>query len=98
MSSANRCRECGRAIPGESPGGYCAQCLLELGLEPRRESFGGEDWSTHARAHRTQDQTQPIEREPQPVTTISPALPTEKAGDRIGRYRLLQEIGQGGCG
>jgi WD40 repeat protein len=23
---------------------------------------------------------------------------TEKAGDRIGRYRLLQEIGHGGCG
>ncbi|HYV30107.1 MAG TPA: protein kinase, partial [Candidatus Binatia bacterium] len=23
---------------------------------------------------------------------------TEKPGDRIGRYRLLQEIGQGGCG
>jgi len=24
--------------------------------------------------------------------------PAEKAGDRIGRYRLLQEIGHGGCG
>src|ERR1700722_2978159 len=23
---------------------------------------------------------------------------TEKAGDRIGRYKLLQEIGEGGCG
>jgi serine/threonine protein kinase len=27
-----------------------------------------------------------------------PALPTEKAGDHIGRYKLLQEIGEGGCG
>jgi len=26
------------------------------------------------------------------------AMPTEKAGDRIGRYKLLQQIGEGGCG
>ena len=25
-------------------------------------------------------------------------LPTEKTGDRIGRYKLLQQIGEGGCG
>ena len=25
-------------------------------------------------------------------------LPSEKAGDRIGRYKLLQQIGEGGCG
>jgi serine/threonine protein kinase len=24
--------------------------------------------------------------------------PAEKAGDRIGRYKLLQQIGEGGCG
>ena len=27
-----------------------------------------------------------------------PAAPSEKAGDRIGRYKLLQQIGEGGCG
>src|SRR3954468_24587840 len=25
-------------------------------------------------------------------------LEAEKAGDRIGRYKLLQQIGEGGCG
>ncbi len=40
----------------------------------------------------------------QPAVTRSadsPTLlipPTEKAGDRIGRYKLLQQIGEGGCG
>jgi serine/threonine protein kinase len=34
-----------------------------------------------------------------PVSTsvVSPAL-SEKAGDTIGRYKLLQQIGEGGCG
>ena len=27
-----------------------------------------------------------------------PGIATEKAGDRIGRYKLLQQIGEGGCG
>jgi serine/threonine protein kinase len=31
--------------------------------------------------------------------SLSPAsVPTEKPGDRIGRYKLLQQIGEGGCG
>jgi eukaryotic-like serine/threonine-protein kinase len=36
---------------------------------------------------------------PAPGGTLRlPAIPTEKAGDWIGRYKLLQQIGEGGCG
>jgi serine/threonine protein kinase len=34
-----------------------------------------------------------------PGATLSmTAVPSEKTGDRIGRYKLLQQIGEGGCG
>ena len=36
---------------------------------------------------------------PNSATTVVVTLaPSEKAGDRIGRYKLLQQIGEGGCG
>jgi serine/threonine protein kinase len=31
-------------------------------------------------------------------STIQVVVPSEKIGDRIGRYKLLQQIGEGGCG
>ena len=31
-------------------------------------------------------------------TVVLPMAMTEKAGDRIGRYKLLQQLGEGGCG
>jgi eukaryotic-like serine/threonine-protein kinase len=32
------------------------------------------------------------------MPTSTHAVPTEKAGDRIGRYKLLEQIGEGGFG
>src|SRR5512136_11519 len=36
---------------------------------------------------------------PEPGQTVRVSVPlTEKPGDRIGHYKLLQQIGEGGCG
>jgi WD40 repeat protein/serine/threonine protein kinase len=40
----------------------------------------------------------PIEAEVPGLAIRIPVPPSEKAGDRIGRYKLLQQIGEGGCG
>ncbi len=39
-----------------------------------------------------------LESPPQSLAGFTPPVPSEKAGDRIGRYKLLQAIGEGGCG
>jgi len=33
-----------------------------------------------------------------PVAPVERSAPAEKSGDTIGRYKLLQQIGEGGCG
>src|SRR5436190_10703732 len=40
----------------------------------------------------------PADASASPNPLPNAAAPGEKAGDRIGRYKLLQEVGQGGCG
>src|SRR5499427_2997925 len=92
MSSDIKCRECGAAIPVDSPGGFCAECLLRLGLLAGTGlPLGGKE--------ETSGQIQSETRIATLQSTLVTTVPlTEKPGDRIGRYRLLQEIGHGGCG
>ncbi|HEX4350084.1 MAG TPA: serine/threonine-protein kinase, partial [Verrucomicrobiae bacterium] len=40
---------------------------------------------------------EPVASSPKPTIVLSFPV-TEKAGDKIGRYKLLQQIGEGGCG
>src|SRR5215467_10692588 len=97
MSSGDRCRECGTAIPADSPGGFCGQCLLGLGLSAkcgvRSAALGGE-LSPDYSARSVQPEMPSAESR---LAGVTAAL-TEEPGDRIGRYRLLEEIGHGGCG
>jgi hypothetical protein len=39
MTRSNVCPECGAALPGSSPGGYCPACLLKRGLETNTAGY-----------------------------------------------------------
>src|SRR5512145_384901 len=104
MSSGSTCRECGTAIPADSPGGFCAQCLLGLGLhevqspESKVESPRSRVQSPQSNVQTQISEVQSPRSKVQSQEPVAAGSLTEKPGDRIGRYRLLQEIGHGGCG
>jgi WD40 repeat protein/serine/threonine protein kinase len=105
MSAGEICRECGVVIPTGSPGGFCAECLLRLGLAAAGQGSEVGDQRSEVGEQRSEGgegglvQTQSTAETEVLQSTLGIASPsTEKAGDRIGRYRLLQEIGHGGCG
>src|SRR6516225_11778646 len=98
MSSSNTCIECGKSIPPDSPGGFCGECLLSLGLEASAEwkvksVEGAEHGPTPVK--QILAGTEPASQTESKAHVCAVTALTEKPGDRIGRYRLLQEIGQG---
>src|SRR5437879_11111968 len=93
MPSANKCRECGSALPADSPRGFCAGCLLALALD----RGGSEEGAVESvRAQRVEILNQEA-RKIEPHSQVSASV-SDEPGDRIGRYRLIEEIGHGGCG
>jgi serine/threonine protein kinase/tetratricopeptide (TPR) repeat protein len=109
MSSAGKCRECGAVIPAGLPGGLCGRCLFALGLGQGKEQkaeVGGqksEDQAGGLRGAGGGASVQgPKAQDPGELgrddAVGAPAPLTEKPGDRIGRYTLLERIGEGGFG
>ena len=88
MPEARTCPECGAELPGDST--PCVPCLLRLGsTPPSKRSSPPEPTSL-------EDSGEPGEAsKPTIVVTLSPS---EQSGDLIGRYKLLQQIGDGGMG
>src|SRR5947207_822159 len=91
-----RCSHCGAKLPHGTPGGACPKCVLAEalgGLSEEESPLGLEDIPAPGEnaAHETIPAIGP--------ETLSIGIPVmEKPDDRIGHYKLLQEIGQGGCG
>jgi WD40 repeat protein/serine/threonine protein kinase len=98
------CQECGAIIPEGSPAGLCGPCLLKLGLarsNASAETAGHTATEETVTEHpgldaRTKLAPQAPWRSAPPGA--DPARAIEQTGDQIGRYKLLQKIGEGGCG
>ena len=79
-----RCPECGQPVPQSAPGRLCPVCLLRLGLQA-----GGGDGATGADDALTPDQAEIAG--PRVSAAESPVR-------RIGRYALVEVLGEGGFG
>src|SRR5689334_15778095 len=79
------CRECGAPLPSGALEGCCPKCMLGLALS------SGVPVEPGPGAH------PPVEKGPASAPAPQPA-PNEESADEITGYRLLQEIGHGGCG
>src|SRR5215831_4511813 len=98
MSSSRQCKEFGTAIPAESPSGLCGRCLFGLGLSPGQSApeaatpGGAEEGANLPRNRPTPDPSFQLPPQLMPGKSTRAAgipTPSEKAGDRIGRYHLL---------
>jgi len=94
MTSSVTCRECGTALPPGSPGGFCPKCVLGLALD------GAGSMNPPETSKTSEDAEPSIDQRPGDDGGDSSSKKSvgENVGDHIAGYRLLQEIGHGGCG
>src|SRR5437667_970891 len=86
MPAERMCSQCGAPLPENAPGGRCPKCLVQLALD---ESRGGQGDAQAEAAHEPGDE---------PSTLPESDMVLERTGMVIGRYKLLQQIGEGGFG
>jgi WD40 repeat protein/serine/threonine protein kinase/tetratricopeptide (TPR) repeat protein len=94
-----RCPRCGAEYKPQTPGGVCPACAFGEALSAPAAEGGAskltlEDIPVPAGqgAVAKEGAADPAE------TVLVSGIVEEKPGSRIGRYKLLQKIGEGGCG
>src|SRR5215471_3663185 len=88
MLKTRICPQCGAPLPAEGWAGLCPQCLVRVSLEPSATNAECGVRSAESRAGAPE----------KTVVAQAADILTEQTGTMIGRYKLLQEIGEGGFG
>src|SRR5258707_8906857 len=87
MPSNPTCSSCGAELP---PGAtQCTRCLIELALGASLDPIAAAGSPTKIPPE--------LGTGPYRATVAAPPI-SEKPGDHIGRYKLLEQISEGGCG
>ena len=86
MNKTSRCPRCGAELTGQAVGNLCANCLLKLALNFPANPGGAPLEGTVAASDLAEDPTLPMK------------MGDEALGCSIGRYKLLERIGEGGGG
>src|SRR5262249_51438857 len=97
MTSPEICRECGAALPTGSPGGFCPKCMLGLALDGGSSTDKPESSKTSESAE-SAEPSRDNDPNDQKGGSSSKTGIAENLNNEIAGYRLLQEIGHGGCG
>jgi serine/threonine protein kinase/WD40 repeat protein len=84
VTESKKCRACGVDVQSNAPFGHCPHCLLGLGFgDAAGDPPEDAEHSASGAQCPNADQSVPVR---------------EASGDYIDRYKLLQKIGEGGCG
>src|SRR6266851_869271 len=84
-NQSQTCEVCGARLPANAPDGPCPACLVRSAISQ----------PTEERPSVPEDEMEPRGADP----TIKLTVPTEQGpGTMIGRYKLLEKVGEGGFG
>jgi eukaryotic-like serine/threonine-protein kinase len=101
MTDPRKCPKCGGAMPPDGLEGLCPRCLARVvfGHSEQRKERTEEEGGPPAVGDEAERSATPGAREAAMLNAeVAARLELEATGGRIGRYKLLEKIGEGGFG
>src|SRR5437899_13028278 len=99
-SQPQTCEVCGARLPANAPGGPCPACLIRSAIGQPTRVASPESQDEFKKGAGT-GPSPPLKSDSSPMNpgepTTSNAVPSEQGpGTMIGRYKLLEKVGEGG--